>query len=90
MQGTVWMNHMEGQAQYAERVLAGVVRVDPMCLWRECLQELSKVNPGCSKNLVRTKQGEARKGGIRGQDHNERKKLFWKREGLTQTGNPLC
>ena len=34
--------------------------------------------------------GEERKDGIRGQDHNERKKYFRKREGTIWSGNEPC
>ena len=40
------------------------------------------INPGCSetKQLSQDSPGEVRKDGIRGQDHNVRKKCFRKRE----------
>ena len=53
------------------------------------MQGWTGINSGCSKmkHLDQDEAGEARNDQIRGQDSNERKKHFRKREGPTQTGN---
>ena len=73
---------MVAQAYYVEGVLHGVVGVDPVCI-AGSVSKGRQINPGCSKTkqLGQDSAGEARKDGIRGRDHNERKKRFSKREG---------
>ena len=57
-------------------VVAGCCRGIPSVYWREYLEGKTGINPGCSKmkQLGQDEAGEVRKDGIRGQDHNERKK----------------
>ena len=74
------MLHMEGgTSPVCHRVF--VVGVDPVHIWKECLQGRTVINPGCSrtKQLSRGSAGEVRKDGIRGRDHNERKECLYKR-----------
>ena len=46
------------------------------------MQGWTGINPGCSKmkHFGQDEVGEARKDGITGRDHNEKEKLFRKRE----------
>ena len=44
------MLHVEGQVQYVEGVLHGVVGADPVCVWRESLQGQTGINPGESNS----------------------------------------
>ena len=96
MQRMVWLNqiilesmlHVVRQAQRVEEVLCGVVCVDLVCIGGSiCKGRLvSGINPGCSrtKQLGQDSAGEASKDGIRGRDHNERKKRFQQERGPHQ------
>ena len=82
MQGTVWIepdNMWVYAACGAGPVcVAGYCRGRSSVSWRERLQGQTGINPGCSKmkQLGQDSAREARKDGIRGRDHNERKKAL--------------
>ena len=88
--GTVWMNQVitgvyaahGGTSPVCGRGVAGVFILERVYTGP------TGAKPGCSttKHLVRTR--EARQDGIRGQDHNERKKALQVDRGPTHTGNP--
>ena len=54
---TVWiepdkhesMLQAKGQVLYVEGVYAGCVGVNPVCVWRECLQGQTGINSSCSR-----------------------------------------
>ena len=83
IQGTVWIER-DNTSVYA--TCGGA---SPICGRgvAECLQEWTRINPGCSrpKQLSQDSAGEVGKK----RDHNQRKKIFRKKEGPTRTGNPL-